>query len=129
VSGRFLLDTNIIVALLNRESAAEANLAKATEAFLSSIVPGELYYGAWNSARSNANIARLEGFAANRIVLSCDMGTAKEYGLVRKQLKDKGKPIPEADIWIAAMARQHNLTLVTRDAHFAVIDSLDIERW
>ncbi len=124
-----MLDTNIVIALLNREVAAEVKLANASEAFLSSIVLGELYFGARNSARSAANITRLEAFAADKITLPCDIGTAREYGLVRKLLKDKGTPIPEADIWIAAAARQHNLTLVTRDAHFAVIDNLDTERW
>jgi tRNA(fMet)-specific endonuclease VapC len=129
VNGRFLLDTNIVIALLNRETAAETRLAEATEAYLSSIVLGELYYGSRNSARSKANIVRLEGFAANRIVLPCDIGTAREYGLIRKLLRDKGSPIPENDIWIAATARQHSLTLVTRDAHFAAIDDLVQESW
>jgi tRNA(fMet)-specific endonuclease VapC len=40
-----------------------------------------------------------------------------------------GQPIPENDIWIAALARQHELTLVTRDKHFADVESLVVEAW
>jgi tRNA(fMet)-specific endonuclease VapC len=51
------------------------------------------------------------------------------YGEIKSSLRQKGKPIPDNDIWIAASARQHSLTLVTRDAHFDEIDDLARERW
>ncbi|HEY4572503.1 MAG TPA: PIN domain-containing protein [Thermoanaerobaculia bacterium] len=41
----------------------------------------------------------------------------------------KGRPIPENDIWIAASARQHGLTLATRDGHFDDVDGLITETW
>jgi tRNA(fMet)-specific endonuclease VapC len=44
-------------------------------------------------------------------------------------LRIKGRPIPENDIWIAATARQHDLTLVSRDRHFAEVDNLRWEQW
>ncbi|MEK6782203.1 MAG: PIN domain-containing protein [Bacteroidota bacterium] len=44
-------------------------------------------------------------------------------------MKSKGTPIPENDIWIAALAKQHRLTLVTSDKHFNNIQELVIERW
>jgi tRNA(fMet)-specific endonuclease VapC len=44
-------------------------------------------------------------------------------------LKEKGKPLPENDIWIAALAMQHNLTLITRDTHFDHVNGLDREKW
>jgi len=40
-----------------------------------------------------------------------------------------GKPMPINDIWIAAIAVQHDLTLVTRDAHFAAVDGLKQAKW
>ncbi len=43
--------------------------------------------------------------------------------------QQKGRLIPDNDIWIAAIAMQHNLILVTRDSHFDEIESLQIERW
>ncbi|MHA4810383.1 PIN domain-containing protein [Flavitalea flava] len=41
----------------------------------------------------------------------------------------KGKPIPTNDVWIAAVAIQHNLTLITRGKHFDEIDSLTSKTW
>lgn len=41
----------------------------------------------------------------------------------------KGRPIPNNDIWLAAIAIQHDLTLVTRDAHFGEVDTLRVQRW
>ena len=44
-------------------------------------------------------------------------------------VKVKGKPIPENDLWIAAIAIQHNLILVSRDKHLQEIDDLSIQKW
>ncbi len=44
-------------------------------------------------------------------------------------LHEKGRPIPENDIWIAAIARQHDLTLVSRDVHFGEVENLKVESW
>lgn len=41
----------------------------------------------------------------------------------------KGRPIPDNDIWIAALADQHQLILVSRDQHFNEVDGLQIEKW
>jgi len=48
---------------------------------------------------------------------------------VKNALLAKGRPIPENDVWIAALARQHDLVLVTRDEHFAEVDGLTLARW
>jgi len=44
-------------------------------------------------------------------------------------LKIKGRPIPENDIRIAAVAIQHGLVLVSRDVHFKEVDNLVLEAW
>jgi len=62
-------------------------------------------------------------------VLACDTETAREYGQIKNSLRAKGKPIPENDIWIAAIAIQYDLTLVTRDGHFTEIEGLATETW
>ena len=59
----------------------------------------------------------------------CDKDTAYQYGIVKNKLLDKGKPIPENDIWIAAVAMQNNLIFVTRDGHFSEIEDLKFEKW
>jgi tRNA(fMet)-specific endonuclease VapC len=129
MSGRVLLDTNIVIALFAKEAVVQQRLAKADEVFVSSIVLGELYYGAQKSSRVEANIARVNTFAAANAVLVCDMATAQYYGVIKNQLRAKGHPIPENDIWIAAIAGQHQLTLVTRDEHFQAVEGLMVEQW
>ena len=62
-------------------------------------------------------------------VLNTDIGTAQYYGKTVAALYKKGKPLPVNDLWIAAAALQHNLTLVTRDKHFNEIDGLKIKAW
>jgi tRNA(fMet)-specific endonuclease VapC len=129
MNGRFLLDTNIVIAIFATEATVQMELAKASEVFISSVVLGELYYGAYKSTRATDNLARIQEFAARNTVLGCDGETAQEYGIIKNQLRARGRPIPENDIWIAATARQHNLTLVTRDGHFGEVDGLGIEAW
>ncbi len=63
------------------------------------------------------------------VVLGCDSDTARRYGEVKNALRLKGRPIPENDIWIAAVALQHGLTLITRDGHFNEIEELTVEAW
>ena len=128
-SGRFLLDTNIIIALFAGESSIHEHLQQAEETFLSSIALGELYFGAWKSSQIEKNLMCIDEFAAIGSVLVCDTDTAREYGIVKNSLRVKGRPIPENDIWIAAIARQYRLTLVTRDTHFSEIEELMVERW
>jgi tRNA(fMet)-specific endonuclease VapC len=55
--------------------------------------------------------------------------TVIAYYQVRLNLKQKGKPIPENDIWIAAQCVDNQWTLVTNDAHFGHVDGLAVEYW
>lgn len=75
------------------------------------------------------NVERVDDFARTTTILECDLATAQEYGAIRALLRAAGRPIPENDVWIAATARQHGLTLATRDAHFAHVPALQIEAW
>ena len=50
-------------------------------------------------------------------------------GTIKLQLKQLGRPLPQNDIWIAAIAKQHHLTLATRDKHFQVVAGLLYENW
>ena len=129
MSGRYLLDTNIIIALFADEEAVKNNLAQANEVFIPSNAIGELCYGARKSGRVQANLTRVDELIANITVLECDAETARQYGDIKNQLMLKGRPLPENDIWIAAIALQHNLVLVTRDAHFQQIENLQSVNW
>ena len=107
-TGRFLLDTNIVIALFARETAVQQRLAEASEVFVPSIVLGELYYGARKSTRVTENLARIDEFVASSTVLPCDTATAQQYGDIKNTLRAKGRPIPENDIWIAASTNVTN---------------------
>ncbi len=129
MSGSHLLDTNILIAIFAQDMAVHQRLAVATEVFVSSIALGELYYGAYKSARVAANSTPVAEFAANSAVLMCDSETARQYGQIKAALRVKGRPIPENDIWISAIAMQYQLTLATRDEHFNSVDGSAVEMW
>ena len=129
MSGSFLLDTNIVIGLFAQEESIQARLSESDRVFLPSIVLGELYFGAYKSAHSDENIRRIDELAAASSVLACDAITAIYYGRIKKNLWDKGKPLPENDIWIAAIAQQQGLTVVSRDQHFKEIENLPVEVW
>ncbi len=129
MSGRYLLDTNIIIALFADETAVKDRLAQVNEVFLPTIAIGELCYGAKKSGRTEANLARIDELVVSSTVLGCDVNTARQYGEVKHKLRLKGRPLPENDIWIAALALQYGLILVTRDAHFQEVDELQTVAW
>jgi predicted nucleic acid-binding protein len=58
-------------------------------------------------------------------VLYADDQTTHHYASVYRQLRRAGKPIPTNDIWIAALALQHNLILYARDRHFDALPQLE----
>lgn len=129
MNGRFILDTNIIIALFAKDPAIHDCIAKAAEVFVPSIAIGELYFGAYKSQKNQENICRIDEFVLNNTILACNTDTARRYGELKNRLKEKGRPLPENDIWIAAIAKQYGLTLVTKDKHFDAVEDLIVEVW
>lgn len=125
----YLLDTNAAVALLENDPVMTALVTAQPIVYLSSIVIGELYYGAEKSSRVEANIERISHFLGQGIILYCDAQTARWYGRINHQLRSQGSPIPQNDVWIAATALQHDLTLLTRDGHFDHVAGLKKAAW
>lgn len=72
------------------------------------------------------NVDRINELSIYNTVLGCSIETAQKYGKIKNNLREKGQPIPENDIWIAAIAQQYDLTLVTNDTHFNVVENLRI---
>jgi len=124
--GRVLLDTDIIIALFNADREILAWLPQAVESLISVITVGELLRGVYGSRLIETNLARVGALLESVPVLACEIATAVRYGRIKQQLRMKGRPLPENDIWIAATAQQHQLTLVTRDRHFEQIQGLDL---
>ena len=129
MSGSYLLDTHIIIALFARDPIVEERLRLADSVYVPAIAIGELFYSSYKSTRVEDNLGRIEAFAARTAVLNCDTEVARHYGRIKDGLRRKGKPIPENDVWIAALSVQHDLTLVTRDDHFAEVSGLAREMW
>lgn len=129
MSGEFLLDTNIVIALTIRDRAVLERLEADVTVFLPSIVLGELFFGAYRSGRVEENLDRVADIAASNTILACDGATARHYGRVKNQLREAGRPIPENDIWICALALQHGLSIASRDAHFREVEGIAVESW
>ena len=129
MSGSFLLDTSVAIALIGNDAFAQDKLADADKVFIPSPALGELYYGANKAARSREEFDRIEDFLSNIVVLACNAQTARGYGEIKNALRLKGRPIPENDIWIAAVALQYGLALASRDAHFNQVANLNLVTW
>jgi len=128
MNGKFLLDTNIVIAFLTDDNSIR-HPSPADQLYVSCTVIGEMFYGALSSNQIEENTNRLAEFVRDTISIPCDEDTARVYGEVKSALRKIGRPIPDNDIWIAAVAIQHSLSLVSRDEHFANIDQLNLVRW
>jgi tRNA(fMet)-specific endonuclease VapC len=129
MNGRYLLDTNVVIAFLIQDESVVDRPTPQDQLYVSSTIIGELYYGAFNSRMVEENCDRVEDFVRDTATIACDAETARIYGQVKMSLRKQGRPIPDNDIWIAAVAIQHGLTLVSRDEHFNHIDELKPVRW
>lgn len=126
---RFLLDTNLVIAILNKEPSVTRRITPDLNIYIPCIAIGEAISGAHRSSRVQQNLQAVKSLATDLRVLPCNVGTAEAYGVLHAHLRAKGRPIPSNDIWIAAIAHQRNLTLITRDSHFQYIDFLSLLIW
>jgi len=124
-----LLDTNIVSAWLKGETVIADKMDASRKVYIPVIVIGEMHYGAQYSMDVQKNIDNIKKVASRYEILLVNNDTAVLYGLIKALLRKKGSPIPENDIWIAATAKQHSLTLITRDKHFNEIEGLAVEKW
>lgn len=124
-----ILDTNAVSALFAGDPALGSVLAGEPRLHVPVVVIGEYRYGLARSNRRRSLARLLETLIAESRVLEIDRETAERYAEVRDELRRKGTPIPENDVWIAALARQHELTVVTRDEHFDQIPGLERRSW
>jgi tRNA(fMet)-specific endonuclease VapC len=58
-----------------------------------------------------------------------DAETTLAYAVVRAGLRKRGTPLPENDVWIAALALQHDLSIVSRDTHFKWVEDIHCITW
>lgn len=126
---KFALDTNIVSAWFKGEEGIADKIDKAKEVHIPIVVIGELYYGAAYSTHVQKNTKEIQRLTTFYNLLLIDEETSIIYGDIKVALRKKGKPIPENDIWIAAISQRHGLTLITRDKHFSEIEGLKTKNW
>jgi len=124
-----ILDTNAVSALFAGDPGLGKVLATHTRHHLPVVVIGEYRYGLLGSRHRRHLEELLEMLVRESIVLLVDPATAEAYARVRRELRRKGRPIPENDVWIAALARQHGEPVVSRDEHFDEVPDLRRVAW
>jgi|SRR5438477_2758774 len=130
-----LLDTNSCIAIMNaRRPQVRERLERAVDGgdivLVPSIVAFELWFGAVNSDRIEANTKGLQDFLTEFEVLSFDEEDARLAGEIRFDVKQKGTPIGTYDVLIAAQTLRHEALLVTANVReFSRVPGLRWENW
>lgn len=123
---KIALDTNIAIDLLNGNAEIIREINRFDLICLPVTVCGELLFGAKNSGKSKANELKYKNFIDACLILETNSLIAEKYADVRYDLKRIGKPIPENDIWIAAISIVNGIPLFTRDAHFKNVKDITL---
>ena len=119
-----ILDTNALSAWAEGRASVESPLRLAQRLVVPSVVLGEYYFGIRQShhrTRYEEGLARNLPLTEIAVVTSA---TADAYADIRLELKRRGTPIPPNDAWIAALARQHGLAVLSNDGHFDIVDGV-----
>lgn len=124
-----ILDTNALSALLAGDPLIAKALAGVRRVALPVIVLGEYRYGMKRSSKAEAISLCLDLLESASDILPITQVTARVYADLREALRRKGTPVPENDIWIAALTSQSGLPLLTRDRHFGFFPQLDCRSW
>lgn len=120
------LDTNTYVGFKRGDEACLEVIRQAEHLLLSTTVLGELLAGFACGEREARNREELRQFLDCRqvVVTAVGMATADAYALLYRTLRNKGRPIPTNDLWIAASCLEHGAVLFSLDSHFDQVDGL-----
>ncbi len=123
---RVALDTNRLTDLFQGDAELADRLSECDEVWIPLIVLAEIKAGFYGGSQQHRNEILLRTFLAKPTVgiLLPARETAEHYAHLFVQLKRVGTPIPDNDIWIAALVLEHNLMLITRDQHFERVPQL-----
>jgi tRNA(fMet)-specific endonuclease VapC len=126
----YLLDTNAVIAAMKGHQGMITRIRaqRPQDVFVSAVVLHELYYGAFRSERTEANIERVDALQFQ--TLDFDADDARKAGEVRARLAASGAPIGPYDVHIAGQALSRDLILVTRNLReFKRLAGLRVEDW
>ena len=123
---RVALDTNRLTDLFQGDTELAERLSTCDEVWIPLIVLAEIKAGFYGGTQQHRNEILLRKLLAKATVgvLLPSRETAEHYARLFVQLKRAGTPVPDNDLWIAALALEHDLILITRDQHFERIPQL-----
>ena len=124
-----ILDTSALCAFVDGDGGVGEILRRQAQVAIPVIVLGEFRYGIAESRHRAAYEAWLESHLTYFDVLAVTDETAFAYASLRVALRRLGRPIPANDTWIAALALQHRLPVLSRDRHFDVVPNLERRSW
>lgn len=124
-----IIDTNALSAFFDGEKALVSVLASTDEVYLPVIVLGEYRYGLRGSKLRKQFEPQLMSFAKACTVLAILETTTQFYATIRQGLRKQGTPIPENDVWIAALALEYGLPVLSNDLHFDSVQQIDRIGW
>lgn len=124
-----ILDTNAVSAWAEHDPSALRLIEAQGFLCLPVIVLGEFRFGLRGSRKRSVLEPQLDVLEQTVQVLEVTRETAAVYAAVRFELKQRGTPIPENDVWIAALARQHGLPVMSRDVHFDCVAGVRRVSW
>ena len=124
-----ILDTNALSAFVDGDAGVGAILRTQARAAIPVIVLGEFRYGIAESRHRKAYESWLDSQLRHFDVLAITDQTAIAYAALRVAFRRSGRPIPANDAWIASLALQHRLPILSRDAHFDVVAGVQRTGW
>ena len=124
-----ILDTMALSDFLKEESGIQRHLARSSSFNIPVIVLGEYRYGLRLSKYRQTLEAKLEGLLCDVQILPIEEQTTAVYTDILSELKAAGTPIPENDLWIAALIRQYDLPLLSKDTHFDHVQGIKRLSW
>ena len=124
-----ILDTNALSAFADGMAPVLQQIAAADELHVPVIVLGEYRFGITTSRRRREYERWLARGRSFWNVLPLVEETATNYASIRQELKSAGAPLPANDVWIAALARQHHLPILSRDVHFDIVTGVTRLSW
>ena len=89
----------------------------------------EMFAGALRSNNPARSLKRQQTFFARFVSLPFDDAAARHYADIRDQLETRGLTIGPNDLMIAAIARIHDLILVSNNKEFERVSGLAVEDW
>ena len=122
-----VLDTTAYSRLRTGHGKLLDRLSRATIVHVPVVVLGELEAGFRRGSRYAENRRVLEEMLDETFVsvLDVDAGVARRYGMVLAHLRERGRPIPTNDVWIAATTIQAGGHLLTFDSDFEHVEGLE----